>query len=335
MIEETGAALPHLLSVNLFRIADEPTHIHARLERTSAAQAIGIVARLSSIDRLAHKAVALVVMHWCNRAVDRNFVKVWTTETQELRVEVGKQSALQQGIISEVDAGYDVTGMKSDLLCFGEEVFHITIQCQPADASYRNKLFRDDLRRIEQIKRKAVLVFLFNNLNAELPLREIAVLDCLPEITSMKVRILAGNLLRLVPNNLVQAKQRFPVKLDEARFAPGVDKTKRMHAEPFHHPEASRYGTIRHRPHDHVHRFGHERDEVPEGVVSSSCLRDFIVRLRLDGMHEIGKLDGVLDKEDWNVIAHQIVIAFFRIKLDREATHVPRQIGRSPRPHDG
>src|SRR6185369_8113908 len=128
MIEETGAALPHLLSVNLFRIADEPTHIHTCLKWTPAAQAIGIVARLSLIDRLAHKAVTLVVMHRCDGAVDRNFVKVWTTETQQLRIEVRKQSPLQQRIVSEVDARYDVAGVKSDLFRFGKEIFYITIQ---------------------------------------------------------------------------------------------------------------------------------------------------------------------------------------------------------------
>jgi len=66
-------------------------------------------------------------MHRRHGTVDRNFVKVWTTKTQQLRIEIGKQSPLQQRIVSEVDARYDVTGMKSDLLCFGKEVFDITI----------------------------------------------------------------------------------------------------------------------------------------------------------------------------------------------------------------
>src|SRR6185503_17535774 len=130
--------------------------------------------------------------------------------------------------------------MESDLLCFGEEIFHVAIQRQPADALYRNDLFRNDLRWIEQIKREAVFVFLVDDLNPKLPLREVAFLDCLPEITSMKVRILAGNLLGLVPNDRVQTKQRFPVELNKARFAPRVYETKGMHAEPFHHAVASR-----------------------------------------------------------------------------------------------
>src|SRR6185437_13527325 len=115
-------------------------------------------------------------------------------------------------------------------------VFHITIQRQPADATYRNELLRNDLGRIEQIEWKTLFVFLLDDLNTELPFRKVAILDRFPEIATMKVRILPGNLLRLIPNNLVQSEQRFPVKLNKARFASGVDESKRMHAEAFHHP---------------------------------------------------------------------------------------------------
>src|SRR5690349_24754449 len=96
MIKETLATLPHLLRIDLFRIAGEPVEINARLKRTPAAQTIRIVRRLSSINRLAHKPVALVVMHRRYGAIDRNLVKVWTTESQQLRIEVRKQTPLQQ-----------------------------------------------------------------------------------------------------------------------------------------------------------------------------------------------------------------------------------------------
>src|SRR6185437_175831 len=182
MIEETRAALPHLCRVDLFRIARKPTEIDARLKWTSTAQAIRVVARLSSIDRLAHETVALVVMNWRDWPVDWNLVKVWTTETQQLCIEVRKQPPLQQWIVSEINSRDDVSGVKSDLLCFGEEVFHITIQRQPADATYRNELLRNDLGRIEQIEWKTLFVFLLDDLNTELPFRKVAILDRFPEI---------------------------------------------------------------------------------------------------------------------------------------------------------
>ena len=51
-------------------------------------------------------------------------------------------------------------------------------------------------------------------------------------------------------------------------------------------------------------------------------LRHLIVRLRLDGMHQVGELHGVLNKEHWHVVAHQIPIAFIGVKLHCKAAHV-------------
>jgi hypothetical protein len=37
-------------------------------------------------------------------------------------------------------------------------------------------------------------------------------------------------------------------------------------------------------------------------------LWDFVMRLRLDSMDEIGELDRVLDEEDWNVVSNNIPV---------------------------
>ncbi len=39
-------------------------------------------------------------------------------------------------------------------------------------------------------------------------------------------------------------------------------------------------------------------------------------------MNQIRELDGVLDKEDWDVIANDIPITLLSIELDGEASHV-------------
>ena len=41
-----------------------------------------------------------------------------------------------------------------------------------------------------------------------------------------------------------------------------------MDAKALHKAEGARDGPVRHDPHDHVHAFGGEADEVPEVVVS-------------------------------------------------------------------
>ena len=44
--------------------------------------------------------------------------------------------------------------------------------------------------------------------------------------------------------------------------------------------------------------------------------------MALLGVNEVWELDRILNKEDWRVIANHIVIAFFRVELNRKATRV-------------
>ena len=125
------------------------------------------------------------------------------------------------------------------------------------------------------------------------------------------------------------------MKLHKTSLARLVDEAERVDAEALHHAEASGDGPVRHDPHDHVHRFRHQRDEIPERVMCRSCLRDFTVRLRFDGVDEVGKLDGILDEEHRDVIADKVVIPFFSIELHGKAAHVTRQITGAAGADDG
>ncbi len=139
-------------------------------------------------------AVALVVVDRRHRLVDRNLVEVRAAEPAQLRVGVREQPALQQRIVGEVDARHDVPRMERHLLGLGEEVVGVAVQRQPADALHRHQLFGDELGRIEQIEVELVLVLLLDHLDAELPFRKVAVLDRLPQIAAVEVRVLAGDL---------------------------------------------------------------------------------------------------------------------------------------------
>ncbi|MNV24453.1 hypothetical protein D3C71_1155170 [compost metagenome] len=110
------------------------------------------------------------------------------------------------------------------------------------------------------------------------------------------------------------------------RFPAGVDEAEGVHAKALHHPEAARDGPVRHHPHQHVRRFGHERHEVPEGIVRGRGLRHAVVRLGLDRMDQIREFHRILDEEHGHVVAHQIPIALVRIELDRKAAHVARRV---------
>ena len=46
-------------------------------------------------------------------------------------------------------------------------------------------------------------------------------------------------------------------------------------------------------------------------------------------MNETWKQNGVTDEEDWGVVAHQVPIAFFSVKLDRKSTRVSSRVRRA------
>ena len=80
---------------------------------------------------------------------------------------------------------------------------------------------------------------------------------------------------------------------------------------------------------------GVRADEIPEIVMRRLRLRKGAVGLLLDGVDDVGKLDGVLDEEHRDIVADDVPVAFLGVELDRKAAHVARQIGRSLAAGDG
>ncbi|MND99015.1 hypothetical protein D3C80_913910 [compost metagenome] len=119
------------------------------------------------------------------------------------------------------------------------------------------------------------------------------------------------------------------MKLDEAGHALGIDQAEGMHAKAFHHSKAARDGAVRHGPHDHMGRLRHQRDEIPEGVMSRTAGRYLVVGLWLHRVDKIGELDGILDEKHRHVVADQVEIAFICIELDGKAPHISHRVART------
>ena len=43
-------------------------------------------------------------------------------------------------------------------------------------------------------------------------------------------------------------------------------------------------------------------------------------------MDQVGELDGVLNEEDWNTVAHNILIALLSVEFDGKASHITHSI---------
>ncbi len=116
------------------------------------------------------------------------------------------------------------------------------------------------------------------------------------------------------------------MKLNETRFTLLVDEPKRMNPKPFHHAITPWDRPIRHDPHDHVHGFRHQGNEVPKGIVRCRCLRDFIMGFRFNCMDEVRKLHRILNEKYRDVVADQIKIAFPGVELDCEPPSVAGEV---------
>ena len=70
--------------------------------------------------------------------------------------------------------GHDVLGAERDLLGLGEEVVDHPVEHQPADPADRDLLLGDELGRVEHVEVEAVGELVVEELQAELPLGEVA-----------------------------------------------------------------------------------------------------------------------------------------------------------------
>ena len=222
-------------------------------------------------------------------------------------------------------------GWKATCSVSAEEVVRVAVEHQPADLVHRHQLLRDQLGRVQQVEAERMLLVLGHQLHAQLPLGKVAALDGLPQVAAQEVRLAPGDLLRLVPQQGVRAQPRPPVELDEVRLAAGIDEAEGVHAEALHHAQAARQPPVAHGPQQRVGGLGHERGEIPEGVVRARGLRHAVVRLGLDGVHQVGELHRVLHEEHRQAGADQVVVALLRVELDGEAAHVAHRVGRALR----
>ena len=193
----------------------------------------------------------------------------------------------------------------------------------------RHQFLGNDLGRIQDVEAELLGLLFREDLQAQFPLRVLAGLDRFPQVATMVVGVGAGDLDGLFPHQRMGAELRLPMELDQHGLSRLVDQPEGVHAEALHHPVAARNGAVGHLPHQHVGGFGHQRDEVPEGVVRTRGLRHLVVRLGLHRMHQVRKLDRVLDEEDRHVVADQVPVAFVGIELDGEAAHIARGVLRA------
>ena len=256
-------------------------------------------------------------------------MKLGLPETFQLSIEIGEIAALQQGIVGEVDARRHVLRHERDLLGLGEEIVRHAVEHEAADRHRRQNLFRNDLCRIEHVEVKTVCKLLVEKLQVQLPFRKVSGLDRIPQVAPVEIGVGAVDLYGFVPDHRLHAELRLPDEFDEGGFVLSVHQPERMYAKPLHEAKGARDGAVGHDPHDHVHQFRRETDEIPEIIVCRLRLRERAIGLRLHRMDDVRELDGVLDEEHRDVVADEIPVALLGVELDCEAANVASEVERS------
>ena len=134
-----------------------------------------------------------------------------------------------------------------------------------------------------------------------------------------------------------------PVELDEMTLSRLVNQDERVDAKSLHHTIGPGNCAVRHGPHEHMGGLGVKIYKVPEVIVGSLCLGDFIVRLRLDRVNwscqflfipgsvgwlltEIREFDGLLDEENGDVVPDNIPVSLIGVKLDGKSSNIAHRI---------
>ncbi|CAH0211781.1 hypothetical protein SRABI106_01769 [Rahnella aquatilis] len=118
-------------------------------------------------------------------------------------------------------------------------------------------------------------------------------------------------------------------------FAFCIHETESMDAKTFHRAVTARNAPVRHRPEHVMQGFRLQGHVIPEGIVRTRPLRDFVMRFGFYRMHKIREFMGILNKEHRCIVTDQVVNAFIGIKLGRPAADITHGICRTAGPLNG
>jgi hypothetical protein len=91
-----------------------------------------------------------------------------------------------------------------------------------------------------------------------------------------------------------------------------------MRTEPIHMAVSIADSSLRKEEHNVLNANWSRCDEVPRHV----GVAHIGLRVSLSGVDNVGELNGILNKEEWCIVAHKINNAFFCVKFDSETTRI-------------
>ena len=287
------------------------------------AVAVRLVVRQAAVVAVhAHRTVAVVAVHRAACGVHRNLVVVHA-QAVALRIGIGEQACLQHLVRRRADAGHQIARCERGLLHVLVPVDRVAVQFELAHFDQRVVALRPHLGQVERMDAVGFRLQLGHDLDEQLPLREVALLDCGEQVAAVAFAVMADQDLRLRVGQRFDALLADEVELHPEALAVGVGEAVGVRAEAVHVAEAARDAAVAHH-HGHLQQgFGQQRPEVP--VVARAA--QVGMRVAFHGLVEVGELARVAQEEHRRVVADQVPVAFFGVELQCEAADVTLGVG--------
>lgn len=110
--------------------------------------------------------ILLEMGHRAFGCVDRQMGEVGAAQTLDLSIKIGKIAALEQRVVTEIDARRYILGHEGDLFRFGKEIVDDPVQNQTPNDADRHQFFRNQLGCIQHVEVEAVGKRIVKQLNA-------------------------------------------------------------------------------------------------------------------------------------------------------------------------
>ena len=167
------------------------------------------------------------------RRVDRE-LQVVRPDPVALGVRVGQGPALEHLVVREVDPVDEDARAEGRLLRLGEEVVRVAVEHHAADRQERELVLRPALGVVERVEVELRMVVVRHDLDAHLPLGEVAALDRVVEVLRGVADVAGLDLRRLVARQVLHALLRLERELAQDRLAPVVDELVGVDARSLH-----------------------------------------------------------------------------------------------------
>ncbi|MBV6480975.1 MAG: hypothetical protein DIKNOCCD_00684 [bacterium] len=182
-----------------------------------------------------------------------------------------------------------------------------------------------DLCQIERVAWTLACFFFWHHLNKHCPSGKVFFLDRIIEVLLMAFTVLADNFCSFCIGQIFNALLCSKMEFDPITLPGRIDEAECMAAKAMHVPVGGRNASITHGDGNLVECLRQGCPEVP--VVSRTA--KIGPRIPFDRMIQIGKFQWVTKEKNGCIVADQIPVAFFGVKLDRKSPDIALGIRRT------